>query len=311
MYLKYLLIHPKRFQEKEILEACEFAQLDGVGLLYLARLKSHLSPPKEFRPLDAGHWPSQRYLLEQGLQGIFLPDEVGRKAFEMLKLPRVKEFIEAMTLVNAPLESIAHHISRTQDYYCTAQDLQRYLYFFWNLKNVDSTEIRALLEMRVNVTHCGAEIKDNHIPYLKRAFWADARKIAADMPSSPYSALVAQMKMGLMPEYLDVPKALSNAVNMLAVRILETSAGSGAHDAEKVLAYASAMRALQEITSNMQPPEEQLEKQLKALALRNDLEPIPTIQQLTDGNHTTQLLPDELIKGELGFDEEDDDVPGP
>ncbi len=94
VYLKYLILHPKRFQDSGILEACEYAQLDGVNARYISRLRGQLPVPKDFAPFDKNHWPSQSFLIKQGLHSIFFPDSHGKKAFELLKLARIKEFIE-------------------------------------------------------------------------------------------------------------------------------------------------------------------------------------------------------------------------
>lgn len=304
MYIKYMLLHPKRFSDTVILEACEHAQVDALGVTYLRRLRSSLQSPTEFYPFDEYHWPSQQYLLEQGLQRIFFPDKRGKKAFELLRKPRAKEFIEAMAMVNAPTAAVARIVSRDKGVPCVAADIDTYLSFFWDLSLVDSTEMRALIKLRVSHSQFKGEDVEAQQEALQGTYWGDARKIAADMPSSPWSAMVAQMRMGLMPEHVDLGHATKGVINILMARIVESACSSGARDAERVLAYTTALKALREVESTLAPPEEMLKKQMAAFGVRTNDKRIPTLLEVTAGNHTTQMLPSNLLQGEGGEDED-------
>lgn len=313
VYLKYMLLHPKGFSKRDILEACEYAQLDALGESYLERLRKNLKPPPEFYPFDEFHWPSQRFLLEEGLQPIFLPDKRGRKAFEILRKPRAKEFIEAMALLNAPLPSVARIVTREKGVDCTAEDLTVYQSFFWDLSVVDSTEVRALIKLRVSHTQFSGEDIAAQQAALAGAYWGDARKVAADLPSSPWSALVTQMRMGLMPAQVDLGLAAQSAVHVLMAKIMEAACGSGSRDAERVVAYTAALRSMREVQATLSSPEAELRKQMAALSVRTDDGKIPSITEITQGNHTTQMLPSNLLQGERGSGDEesgDDDEYG-
>jgi hypothetical protein len=305
MYLKYMLLHPKRFSDTVILEACEYAQLDALGVTYLRRLRLSLRPPAEFHPFDEYHWPSQQYLLEQGLHRIFFPDKRGKKAFELLRKPRAKEFIEAMAMLNAPTAAVARIVTRDKGVPCVAQDIDTYLSFFWDLSLVDSTEMRALIKLRVSHSQFSGEDVEAQMEALQGTYWGDARKIASDLPSSPWSAMIAQMRMGLMPEHVDLGQATKGILNVLVAKIMESACGSGARDAERVVAYTTALKALREVESTLAPPEELLRKQMAALGVRTNDERIPTILEVTAGNHTTQMLPSNLLRGEGGDDDDD------
>ncbi len=305
MYLKYMLLHPKRFSDAVVLEACEYAQIDALGATYLRRLRSSLQPPTEFYPFDEYHWTSQRYLLEQGLQRIFFPDKRGKKAFELLRKPRAKEFIEAMAMLNAPTSSVARIVTRDKGVPCVAADIDTYLSFFWDLSLVDSTEMRAIIKLRVSHSQFSGEDIEAQMEALQSTYWGDARKIAADLPSSPWSAMIAQMRMGLMPEHVDLSHATKGVINVLVAKIMESACGSGMRDAERVVAYTTALKALRDVESTLAPPEELLKKQMAALGVRTTDKRIPTMLEVTAGNHTTQMLPSNLLRGEGGGDEDD------
>ena len=307
VYLKYMLLHPSGFSKRAILEACEYAQLDGLGESYLERLRRNLRPPSEFYPFDEFHWPSQQFLLEEGLQRIFLPDKRGRKAFAILQKPRAKEFIEAMAMLDAPLPSVARIVTREKGIDCVAEDLETYLSFFWDLSLVDSTEMRALIKLRVSHTQFSGQDIEVQQAALAGAYWGDARKVAADLPSSPWSALIAQMRMGLLPDQVDLGKAAQSAVHVLMAKIMEAACGSGARDAERVVAYTAALRSMREVQGTFSSPEEELRKQMAAFSVRTNEKSVPSLLEVTKGNHTTQMLPSKLLRGDSGAGDEEDD----
>jgi hypothetical protein len=76
-------------------------------------------------------------------------------------------------------------------------------------------------------------------------------------------------------------------------------------DAERVVAYTTALKALRDVESTLAPPEELLKKQMAALGVRTTDKRIPTMLEVTAGNHTTQMLPSNLLRGEGGGDEDD------
>ncbi len=294
-----MLLHPERFHDYAILEALEYAQLDGVGQSYLKRLRSQLHPPKLFRPFDATHWPSYEFLIKEGLLQIFHPDVHGKRAFQMLQMPRVKEFLEVLTLSNAPPGPMAEQITKQYNFECSRQDVVMYRHFFWDLSVVDTTEAKALIYLRFHSTR----VRDNwdsgaHSTAMEKLYWSDARKIAAELPTSPFSAMSAQLKMGVTPAHLDVAKMLQVSWNIVALKVAETAAGEGPRNAENLTHYVQALKQLREVMVDMAPPEEDLNKQLTKIGLATDDRPLITVQELTGGAVTAQLLPDKLLSGE-------------
>lgn len=291
-YIKYLLLLPEKWSNTRIRELCEEQQIDILGEWYLDKLRTKLRPPVPFRPRDEHHAPSQKYLMLEGLYRLFHPDETTELALRMLDRPRVKEFIEAMTLIGAPHEAIAHGLYKRHDFTCKARDVQRYCQFFWNLSLLDSTEARALIEYRKTMVEnaTNQEIGKQYEAF-KHAYWSDSRRIAADLPSSPVTALIAQMRMGLMPSKLDMARVLETSMQVMSVRILEAAINNGPKDSMKAADYANAMRAVRETLEGIVRPDEELQKQLRSLSLRTDTYTPPVIHALSGGNHTADLGP--------------------
>lgn len=291
-YIKYLLLSPEKYSNKRVLEICREHQIDSLGKWYLDKLRNKLRQPLPFRPYDEDDGPSQRFLMLEGLHRLFHPDESGALAFQMLERPRVKEFIEAMTLVGAPPHAIAHGLYKMHSFSCKAKDVLRFCQFFWDLSLLDSTETRALIEMRRTQAERSEESEVNgQASAVKHAFWNDPRRIAADLPASPVTALISQMKMGLMPNKLDLARVLNLSMQVMSMRILEAAITNGPKDSMKAADYANAMRQTRETLEGIVKPDEELQKQLRAISLRTDTYAPPLLQALSAGHHTAELTP--------------------
>jgi len=144
VYIKYLILHPRKYSNEDIKEILDYVQLDYIGDWYVDKLRGELRPPNPFYPFDRRHKLSRRFLLTNGLIWIFHPDPPGLKAFKILEKPRVKEFVESMVTVGAPSVAIAASVTRTRNFPCDARTIDRYNDFFWNVELVDSTELRAV-----------------------------------------------------------------------------------------------------------------------------------------------------------------------
>lgn len=315
-YIRYLLCHPRHNSTRQqILETCELAQLDPIGVDYLIRLEEELDIPDGFVPHNRRHWPSQQFLIKTGIFDLFFPTDSVRAAQRLLRNARVKEFLETMTLLGAPLDAIAEDLALSKGVECSVEDLRTYQRFFWDLTLVDSSEARALLYLRYSTTHMGTRFNGdvprphdaaNQVSAFAKAPYSDPRCLAAMMPASPYTALVAQMRMGYLPLQVDARTTLETAEKMVAIRLLESAAGSGPLDAERINSYTSSIKNLREVITNMSPPEEALKRQIETFAIQMSSARVPVLAEVTGGKHTTQLLPDSVLRGQ--GEREDEDV---
>lgn len=293
-YIKYLLLHPQGYDNAQIKEMLEDVQLDYVSDRYVERLRGGLRPPTPFYPTDVRHSPSQRFLLEKGLTWVFRPDVAGQQAFKILERPRVKEFVEAMLTSGAPTAAIAAAATRQRGFSCNALTIARYKSFFWDTDLLDSTELRALLQLRVDslASHPDAQVQAQH-GAVKRAYYNDARRAAAELPFSPLSALVAQMRMGLMPTRVDLAKVIEQGMNFAAIRVFEAASNNNKGDAVNAFNYALTLEKLAVVHEKVTKPEEDLHNELARIALRTEDVSIPSLQELSGGNHTIEVTPEE------------------
>lgn len=291
-YLKYLVVHPDKYTNEYITTVCERQQLDVLGDWYLDILRVKYVPPVPFYPSDSLHNKSQRFLFKEKIQQLFLPDEDMRRTLELLDRPRAKEFVEASLVSGAPEELIAHALGPQRKFVCTEKAIHYYRHFFWNIELVDTTELKALLQLRVpNAEQITDGQKKRAASALHKVLKEDPRVIAASLPQSPLTALMSQMRMGLMPRNLNLGDVVEATRRMAAVRALEAVSRDDAFASKRALEYTMVARNMTEMLEMIVRPDDRLREELSTIALRTEEGPVPYIHELSEGEHTTELSP--------------------
>jgi len=132
---------------------------------------------------------------------------------------------------------------------------------------------------------------------------------------------MAQMRMGLMPAEMDLPKVLSRGRDMAAMSAYEALCMNGAKDAEKARDMATIVKTFTDVLEVVVKPDENMREQLSQIAMRTEDKPVPYIHELSQGKHTVDMQPVpkgsedgdgelELIEP-LGADEPSDSGPKP
>jgi hypothetical protein len=126
---------------------------------------------------------------------------------------------------------------------------------------------------------------------LKKARYNDPRVIAADLPASPLTALMSQMRMGFMPSSGQLSQVLETLRTAAAIRALEATLSGGPEDSARALNFAGVVRVATETLEQVARPDEELNQKLGALLLRTEPAPVPLIHQLSQGEHTVEMEP--------------------
>jgi hypothetical protein len=294
LYIKYLLVHPDGYDNAQIIQICEDTGVDVLGERYLEWLRNRCDVPKPFYPNDTMHARSQRFLLREGLRPFFHPTDDLRVAFKILGTPRAKEFVEAMILSHAPIPEIAFAVTRHKGIACTQQAMEQYKKFFWNIEILDSTQMRTLLHYRQNLllAEDGSPKEDRALyDAVKKASYLDPRRLAADMPYSPMTALMTQMRMGALPDKMEIAKSVEMVRAIAVLRTAEAALYGSPKDSITALNFSNVARNMTEMLEVLIKPDEDLREQLQAVALRTENGPIPSIHQLSAGRHTVDVQP--------------------
>ncbi len=294
LYIKYLLVHPDGFKTPDILNRLREEQLDFLSEAYVEALRKKCVPPVTFHPFEFYHPVSQRFLMKHGLRELFHPNDHVAAARRILRHAKAKEFIEAMILSGAPANAIAKMLSMRFRVPCSSDAVEMYRQFFWNTDLVDSTEMRALLAMRVDPDTQGIpenDLRRRSAKAMEKASFSDPRRVAANLPSSPMSALIAQMRMGFMPSGLDVGATLALVQALASVRLFETVTGDGYKDSNKGVEWSIVLKNVTEVMETVVKPDANMREQLSSLLLKTDTSSVPILRNLTGGSHTVEMEP--------------------
>lgn len=316
-YIKYLLVHPDNHSNKSISKILDQLGLDFISDEYVTGLRDRLARPMPFYPKEGTHSPSQRFIIRHGLREIFRPGTDMKIALAILEYPRAKEFVESMLLSHAPPLAIAGAVSRSRGVATTKASIDLFRHYFWNTELLDSTQFRTLLTFRQEGGGASGDEGEDKLSKAqmamvrasKKAGYLDPRRLAADLPFSPITALMSQMRMGMMPSKMELANVLQQAQVASALKAAEASMYGSDMDSHRAANFAIVAKTMTDILEKVVKPDENLHEDLRKIALRTDPRGLPTIQQLSDGNHTVELQPvkgthdDATISG--GSDEED------
>lgn len=302
-YLKCLLLEPEKLDNKQIIERAESEGLDALHFKYLDLLRTKLRPPELFHLRDKLHRPSQDFLHAERLVRYFLPDADMQMALRILSLPRAKEAAEVLTLSSVPPTEIAFVLTRRFKAPATPRAVQSYQHFFWNMDLLDSVEVRGLLQLRAETSADRFGTAAKKKAAVRRAHYSDPRRVAANLPSSPFAAKLALMQMGIMPTGLDAAELAEHARTGALLRLNEAIAMGGPAGAEQAITSATVAKMMNELVRELAPPEASLIEKANMLRLQTEEGELPTLHSVTGGNHTT-----ELMLRQHNEDEEGDDV---
>ena len=130
------------------------------------------------------------------------------------------------------------------------------------------------------------------------------------MPESPHAALVAQMRMGIMPTNVEMSTLLGTMFTLATAKAIETLAVPGKYSAKNFSDLVNGLRVVKELQDSMENPNDKLQKDLQSLVLKTTIEKVPSIGQLSSGNYTHTVVPDKELYSTnmeaLEKEEEDD-----
>lgn len=257
-------------------------------------MKKHLRIPSPFQPTNKLHHRSWDFLVKEGLVGFYHPDADAKLAHGLLKDPRAKETIEASAMAAEPPSFIAYYV-KNLGLPCTAEAVKRYCFYYWDLKRVDSHELRALLRMRWEYLRYQKNDlsvdQRRQLSALEKTRHRDARNMIANMPITPMAGLLNRLRMGIMPAKVELAR-LANATRIAStVRAYEASTFGGPRSGEEARDFALVSKMMTELINELGSPDIELQKELHQLAIDTEHGAVPLLAELSEGSHTTDLQP--------------------
>jgi hypothetical protein len=296
-----LVSSPKNYSDADIIQLLAEYGLDFLGQSFVDRVRRQTVRPVPFRPYDLEHVASQHFLDKHRVRGLFYPNEHTRCAFGILEVPKMKEFVEAMLVGGAPPALISRAATRISADACITDDGVRvFHHFFWNTDLLDFTDVRAVIDMRGG--DGGSPNSVEH--YYQRAHRKDSRKVAAELPFSPLSAMNAQMRMGITPTGIRFAELMDRTRTVAGLKAYQNVMEDNRWSAENARHYITVAQAATDLYERSHKPEELLLEKFNALQLETDPTPIPHIMMLSEGNHTVDVQPVEVRTEVVEVDDE-------
>lgn len=300
-YLKYLCTHPDNYTDSSIRNLIKLEQLDFLGMEHLQRLRASCTPPVPFYPEDLRHRESQRFLTKERIFQLYHPDDDTVVAIKLLDHPQGKELVESVLAAGGEPSWACAILKRVQ-FKATPRAIDLYRHYYFNTKLLNSTELRAVLHMRstLEVDGSDGDARSYRHSYSKVSKGSVFSTVSAT-PISPFSHALNMMRLGLMPENVDLSRVASAARMASVIRCLENSMMGYA---EKARDFALTGKILTELMESVGDVSGDLQRSLMSLSLDTDSAEIPSIKKLTGGDHTTDLIPELMQQQEIEVEAE-------
>jgi hypothetical protein len=134
-FLRYLVL-----RDPGVTDAMLTKSLDDWGFLqpaqtYWGFLRQSLNDrPAAFDPTNRLHQPSMRYLRDKKVYDLFYPTEAVNEAWDILADPNRRFLVEQALMGRLELKSTAQKLNKKYNIFLTADGLQAFYHFFWNVK---------------------------------------------------------------------------------------------------------------------------------------------------------------------------------
>lgn len=306
-YFRFLVAHPKCYDNKYIESIAAELKLDYLGDWYIQWVRGRVVPPKPFHPEDPTHRASYRFLVREGLLNAFVPNRGYNEALRILAKPRWRELVESMILAGAADDIVAHALRVRQHATMSDDGIRLYKHFFWNIDLLESMEMRVLLELRHSGMLTADDVGQKHSLATRAFRHTDPRVVAARLPSSPLAGLVTQMELGVMPRKIDMGEVAERTMEAALLRTYASVQSGGPLNAQMGQGYAVIADIMGRLKQVLVNPEDKLREDLKRISVATTPQKVPTVAQLTGGNHTTNVHPEPVSVETTGVSVDDDE----
>lgn len=283
-YIKYLVSHPAGYNTEAIQRKLKKQRLSDIGKDYIDDLRFDMEVPTPFKPKIKSNVPSQDFLIEEGVFGLWHHNEHVKMALRIPQMPQVQEIVESLVLAGAPDDSLPPVLGRRFDVDFTREAMACYRHYFWNTVLCSRAELRELCYKQAleGSSDLSKSVSDRKA--IQKAYYKNPRVLAAELPTAPISVAQVQMLLGFMPARMDPYKLARMNYDMTLRRIAEELLQGGPRAAAATRDYSITLEKLGIQMETMTSPEEDLRAMMQTIQLETEPITTPTINQLTGGN---------------------------
>lgn len=287
-YLKYLVTHPDDYSDDQIRNLVKLQHLDFLGMAHLGELRENCVRPRVFYPEDSTHHESQRFLKKEKIYSLYNWDEDVVCAVKLLDHPRGKELAESLLVTDATPSWICSALRRV-NFKATSRGIQLYKHYYFNTELVDRTELRAILGMRGKVTVNNPDDPDEQwfkVNYANAAKNSPA-KLTSEISMPPLAQALNLMRLGFMPSTLEVSRVVSMGRMAASIRAVDCSVMG---KSKQALDFSMTAKILSELAETVGDAGNELQAELMKMTMRTETAPVPTLDEVTGGDHTVDMI---------------------
>jgi hypothetical protein len=287
-YLKYLVTHPGKYANEHIRTLVKLQKLDFLGARHLDKIRKDCVPPTPFYPEKKTHHPSQRFLRKEKIYSLYHRDDDSICAMTILDNAKYKELVETMILSEAEPSWICGALKK-QGFKATPKAIKMFEHYFFNIGKMDQVQINALFEARTGFLELDKDDPDERLisnGHHKAAKYS-SQSLTAYMAIKPFAKAMNLMRLGYMPD-IDIGRVLSMGRTAAALRTVDSVM---AGKSKSAVDYGMTTKMLSEIMENIGDVGADLNDAIMRMTLQQDTTTIPTIEELSGGDYTQDLLP--------------------
>jgi hypothetical protein len=259
----------------------ENADLPPTTVEELTSIREALGAPKNLKPNAASHKSSADYIERVGVTAYFRNADAWREAVAILQSPKARELAEAALVADAPAAHLlAMLIAEAHHRGTSTAGLRLYEHFFFATGSVSRSELRLLVAARVRqgvLRVLGAAADSESV---KQAVEADARTVAASLPTVALGWPSVKLAMGYDLPKLNLPKALDLVVNYAAIRSASMVLRGRDGDEQIAERYAAVLEKVTRVRASLNVPDDDLYNKLRRVQIRHDTSPVATAGDL-------------------------------
>lgn len=286
-YLNYLLVI-KALSNDEVKQTAALDGLEAGDDVYLDRLRAAAPPPPNPTWPTGGGLSRTVYLDRLGVTRLVWSDDVCAESFEILRTPKPRQLVEALTIAGARQKQIALMVSRITGLKLTETSIASYQHLFFSISKFSRVELKVLFEQRVQreadrLAGGDQRLRRSIVRDLRDAPW----QAALSVPASPLAIASVLIRAGVLPPRLNLREVIETARETAGLRMNEALHRNGPKDDRRASAYADVARQATQLLDQLEEPAANLIEQFAQFGIAHDNRPKTLLHKLTGGNHST------------------------
>jgi hypothetical protein len=190
--------------------------------------------------------------------------------------------VEAALIGGLPCRAISQTLGVYLKYHASPAAIALFQTMFCDTTAVSRSQLRLEVDHRVRLAVERAAAADVDRALVERAVAADARTVAASLPSSPLSWSAILLSLGLPPGRRELGDFIDQMTSLATVRASECLSRAAWGDERRAESYVGILAKLHQIRESVATPSAELAKKIQSFQLRHEAAPMRTVAQMRE-----------------------------